>query len=607
MDHKNGTDMKEIEQVVSRYLKEKDTDYAIMITGEWGCGKTFYVHHELRMCIEKEKCLVDSKEECFKLLYVSLNGISDASDIYLKILENVLPVFKHKASLILRQGISALLVLKGIDKKTQKEFSNFTGVRKNNVLVFDDLERIIDEKIELKEVLGVINQFVEQDHLKVIVICNDKKVKESFSDFKEKTIRYSLQFQRPLSDSFDAIVAEKGHDDYIVYLKEQKELVLHIFQSAKCNNLRTLKFVIETFRFIFDRVKEKKYKSEILRDILISISVYAIEYKNGVKLDDLKKLSNLTSYFISHLGKEKEVDNIDYTDELWEKYGELQYEYHYYPVLNNYVTNGYLDDKLFDSFVISMNEKYKKLEDTPEGLLLKKLSDWKLIRDDEFNEVVSDAISFVENNKYNTTEIISIYSFLLAFEEYGIEGFIVSEEITQKFEKAIETAIDKEGYVNYIEERLMLNNLRSANCTVKRRKLIEHLKEENDKKKEKEEGEEINSFLNKIKNGDSEAFYQDMKRDIHHELFVKLDANKVAEILIDSPIEVFEHFRVGLYSMYPDHYSFELQEKEKDFLILLKNNINNYIDAQQHRKMSSVWYQLLVNKLNSILENNKEQ
>lgn len=32
--------MKEIEQIVTDYLQTEHTDFAIMINGDWGCGKT---------------------------------------------------------------------------------------------------------------------------------------------------------------------------------------------------------------------------------------------------------------------------------------------------------------------------------------------------------------------------------------------------------------------------------------------------------------------------------------------------------------------------------------------------------------------------------------
>ena len=46
MVSKNTNDM--IEPLLN-YLKEEKTDYCVLITGKWGCGKTFYIKN----CFQK--------------------------------------------------------------------------------------------------------------------------------------------------------------------------------------------------------------------------------------------------------------------------------------------------------------------------------------------------------------------------------------------------------------------------------------------------------------------------------------------------------------------------------------------------------------------------
>ena len=63
-----------IEEIILRYVREESSNpYALMITGYWGCGKTFYAKEVLSKAI-KEKT---SK----KVLYVSLNGVSSTTDV----------------------------------------------------------------------------------------------------------------------------------------------------------------------------------------------------------------------------------------------------------------------------------------------------------------------------------------------------------------------------------------------------------------------------------------------------------------------------------------------------------------------------------------------
>ena len=45
--------MEKLNEIVNDYLKVKDTDYALMINGKWGCGKTYYLEHDFKDFIGK--------------------------------------------------------------------------------------------------------------------------------------------------------------------------------------------------------------------------------------------------------------------------------------------------------------------------------------------------------------------------------------------------------------------------------------------------------------------------------------------------------------------------------------------------------------------------
>ena len=48
--------MNELNDIIKDYLQAKETDYAIMITGDWGCGKTYYLNHELKDFVQLQVC-----------------------------------------------------------------------------------------------------------------------------------------------------------------------------------------------------------------------------------------------------------------------------------------------------------------------------------------------------------------------------------------------------------------------------------------------------------------------------------------------------------------------------------------------------------------------
>lgn len=596
--------MKEIEQVINRYLEENETDYAIMITGEWGCGKTFFVNHALKKLIEEKKCLIADKEVNYKLLYLSLYGISDPSEINIKILEQLFPILKHKYVLLLRHGLSGFLDLKGIDKQTQKEFSNYTGIKKNTVLVFDDLERLNDNKVDVKEILGIINQFAEHDNLKVIVICHDEKVDDDFSEFKEKSIRYSMHFWRPLSESFDDIVLKNKNDDYLAFLKEQKELIICVFQLGECNNLRTLKFIIDAFRVLFDKVKNVKYASEILKDLLISMLVYSIEYKNGEKTDNLKKLSELKSYMGWVHDEGDEPKEPEYIDRLWKKYNEINDEYHFYPVINEFVANGYLNGREIDSLIIELGKKYKKLEDTPEGKLFKKICNWSQIKDEELHGIIDKIIIAVKDCKYSVGELTELYYLLLKIEYYGIEDFRLNKKIENTFKESAKTVMQRTGFDFYIETEFFYYTPNQYGKELDNRYecYLNFLGEINQELRKKSDQNTLDGFMEELHTNNANKIVEYCKGPSCQFLFENLDSKAVSEALLVANVETVEAFRKGVYYRYPDGIvDGQLSHNEIQFLLGLHDEITSFIDNQHPRKLSSVWYQLLSKKLAKIL------
>ena len=68
---------KQIESEVIRYLGDNNYRYAILIEGEWGCGKTYFVLNSLQT-------VIDGYEETHskrKVRYISLYGCKSVEEI----------------------------------------------------------------------------------------------------------------------------------------------------------------------------------------------------------------------------------------------------------------------------------------------------------------------------------------------------------------------------------------------------------------------------------------------------------------------------------------------------------------------------------------------
>ena len=98
-----------------------------------------------------------------------------------------------------------LMESKGIDTEkinTVKDLvKSKIPIQKDTVLIFDDLERSL---ISANELLGFINGFVEHQHLKTIVICNEQELEDSQDNIELKYLiaaKDTISFTKAISDN----------------------------------------------------------------------------------------------------------------------------------------------------------------------------------------------------------------------------------------------------------------------------------------------------------------------------------------------------------------------------------------------------------------------
>ena len=168
--------MEDLVESILDYIRSDYTDYAIMINGEWGSGKTYFWNNKVKNKIES----MEFNGKRYKTIYMSLYGISNLEEISKKIFIETTQLMDKNLKKFMNSNSQVNIPEYA---KTGLDMANFFGVTQSGdkidykdffstedkVLCFDDLERA---NVDVIDILGYINNFVEHDHIKTIIICN---------------------------------------------------------------------------------------------------------------------------------------------------------------------------------------------------------------------------------------------------------------------------------------------------------------------------------------------------------------------------------------------------------------------------------------------------
>ncbi|MCG4918697.1 KAP family NTPase [Phocaeicola vulgatus] len=281
---------------LNSYADNPNPQYAVMLKGKWGCGKT----HLIKQWKKRFDETADTDEEItLKPIYISTYGMDSVNDIKTTIDRELNPFFYSKTG----RFIKGILKLAGkVVFKTSmdlndnsKEDGSFSAtldslsllqveddsIKGVKFLIFDDIERCL---IEMKELLGFINYFVEHCNCHVVVIGDENHLEELpkavLGEFKEKTIGKEFEIQPDIEEAIEYFLDEVPVSDY---LKEMRDFIIACFMCTKSDNLRILRQCLYDFKSHLNKLPSELIEKDniFLKNILGSfIAVYA-EYNNS--------------------------------------------------------------------------------------------------------------------------------------------------------------------------------------------------------------------------------------------------------------------------------------------------------------------------------------
>lgn len=416
-----------INPYIEHYLKEKEISQSILITGIWGCGKTHYWKNILSSKIKQCNLIP---------IYISLNGLKDKQEILnklsLKIISNQTNGFINSKTIkattnILKIGLNAVsagtLNLKKLDLNIS--LSDFLSMQKldNCVLCFDDLERYTGN---LSDVLGIINDFTEQKHIKTIVLANIDKIKNTINSNTKDTDSNNKEQSTTQNEDinnfniikekfFAKIIAfpdDRNTKKYILeeiinemdisektFLLENVELILNIMKQAKTSNYRVIKILLNDFSYFYsenmlNQINDEntfyEIKKHFFKYLLCSGLVI---YINDLSDDDIKSLKSDSTFDIFKYMNNDNTPTFlkNFIDKFY--LGDIESAYTFPSIIDYHLTSKIDIKKLNDEIKKYTPKKYKNYEYLTNGT-----SEYLYLKDEEFDKIINnDLIDDIKN------------------------------------------------------------------------------------------------------------------------------------------------------------------------------------------------------------------
>lgn len=514
-----------IKTVVKDYLNKEHTDYALMIDGVWGSGKSFFVENDLARFISNTDCLyIEPSNKHIPIIY-SLYGAESAEKIQLDIKwaikmatpkpdskkKKIFQKFHHsKAEAMISAVLDWAAGYCDVENKHILSLFNLIRIPKNIVLILDDLER---SKTSVKEVLAIVNKYTEREKIKVIVICNETKEYDEYKQFKEKTIRYTLHYSPSTSEKFDSITKDwlkNKSSTYQSFIVSHKSLILDIFRLGDCTNLRTLIFVLDIFEKIFKEISHRQFADDFCKGYLLFTCIYSIEYKSGACADDLAWLAchttpytTATIFDIARSNYEKNDEAKNPFFERISRYGDYLKSTFSSKAIAHYIQHGDFDKSTFEAELKKEEDEYIEKNKTEYGQCLLKMMDWRKIDDSGLDELLSNVENFINQDLYSPRDISVLYARYLELKINNISCRDIGDTV---FFEAINRKKDCWTYV--FEEELYKWEKKGNSFDSRYEKIKQYIIDINKEFRENCEIERNEELLNLIRKGNIEAYRQ---------------------------------------------------------------------------------------------------
>lgn len=592
----NGNNLSndEISEILIDYINDERKKQAVLLDGKWGSGKTYFMTEVFAKKFDDE---IKGK----KLIYISLYGKQNSKEIEDGIkdimleeyVNNKLNKLNNTRDQVKKISKFAYKIINEYAKSKDFDLENITSISEfinigDAVIVFDDLERCC---MNINEILGYINNLVEHDNVKVIIIANEEELGKIYNDsnlameylvalkynenkdtqdkkttkdnldkttkdlfikdsmyekIKEKAIGLVIKYNVNFDDRYAELIKEEHikNEKIRAFLehKDVKQQVTKIFiEENKDSNLRTLIFALTAFEKFAETILNLEIKQEYKDEILKSVFIYCIYSSIKIKNGNIQYIEKITSNI-----------NNDDCEEEYIYYGINFVAIKAYKFVDKYLLYSYYNKSSVKKIIENISEEMKRLEEDRNkreeysNLSFNTLKEWFYMEDEEIEQKLYILKEEIQEKRY---EIGNFKNIIVTLLQLSNNGFDVN---VQDYIELFKTIMNETTY-NCKDEVLRIYT-DEPKFGQEYNEMIKPLAQILNANSDKGKSADINEVFKEEENwGEKFEMYCNSKRNeiIEDKKFLcYLDIEKCTDMLKKSDVKNLYNFLYGIESVY---------------------------------------------------------
>ncbi len=451
----------------SRYLKTSQPDYAVMLDGPWGSGKTYWVRHSLipratelgYHSIYVSAASADSSGELERAIILArIMKRGEAQSVDPGLMQAIAGVVQELPSGPVTKAVSRSLG--SVARSAGKAYSRGLSFTRT-LIVVDDLERV-SSGASPQELLGhIFQRFVDSGGAHLVVVGNLRKLTEGpdgagqspFDAVREKYIRLVVPFRPSRRQQIKELAAVIEDES----IRNAAERAISGFAEEHTDfNLRAVQYVVSHIQALETVLAE--FSTQLsTEDVVTTMLVFATELAEGrVSPTDAEGLMALVTVEERESLRRQMRDNAGLAteeangaDELRKRYGRL--------ALRRLVPLRFIadmltghdptdEDEAWQVYAKAEIARYLRDGKSPEISALDDLAGYYVHEFEDVNELGTRVLTFAEQGKYEAER----YPYITSLMEYLIRrGFL--EKVTEDWFDRLRNGVERslEGRTDY--------------------------------------------------------------------------------------------------------------------------------------------------------------